>query len=257
MDFGLKDKVAIITGGAQGIGRVIARTLAQEGAKVVITDVNEERGNKVAKECQALGVEALMVKADVSRFEEVDTLVKTTMDRFKKVDILVHNAITFLVGPFAKLPKDTWGRVIEVGLYGALNCSKVVIEPMIAQKKGRIINIGSDGGRTGDQSQAVYSAAKGGIISFTKSLAQEVGQYGITVNCVSPRITLTEENREILDKIIGKEGEEKRKRILSMYPLRKLGTGEDVADMVIFLASERAGHITGQTISVNGGFCMI
>lgn len=256
MDLGLKGSTAIVTGGTQGIGKVIALALAQEGANIVIVDINEQGGDKAVKECKQKQVDALMIKTDVSRFEEVDAMVKTTLDRFGKVDIMVHNAITFLIGSFAKLPKDTWGRVIDVGLYGALNCSKAVIDLMIAQKKGRIINIGSDAGRTGDQSQAVYASVKGGIVSFTKSLAQEIGQHGITVNCVSPSLTLTEDNREMMDRLIGKEGDEKRKRVLSMYPLRKLGTGEDIADMVVFLASERAGHITGQTISVNGGYCM-
>lgn len=257
MDLGLTGKVAIVTGAAQGIGRVVAKTLAQEGASVVIADIQEEKGKAVAQECQALRVKSLFVKTDVTKYEEVDNLVKTAVKELGRLDVLVHDAAVFVIGPFFKLPRDTWAKAIDVALYGAMNCGRAAAEAMMAQKKGRIIFVGSDAGRTGDPSQTAYSAAKGGIMAFSKSLAQDVGPSGITVNVVSPGLTMTAENKELLDKLIGKEGEERRQRVLMMYPLRKLGTAEDVAHVAVFLASEGAGHVTGQVLSVSGGYSMV
>lgn len=257
MDLGYKGKVAIVTGAAQGIGRVVAKTFAQEGANVVIADIQEDKGKGVAQECQALGVKALFIKTDVTKYEDVDNLVKSTVKELGRVDALVHDAAAFVIGPFLKLPRDTWSKVIDICLYGAINCGRAVAEPMTAQKRGHIIFIGSDAGRTGDASQTAYSAAKGGIMAFSKSLAQIVGPSGVTVNVVSPGLTITAENKELIEKLIGKEGEERRQRVLEMYPLRKLGTAEDVASVVVFMASDRAGHVAGQVLSVSGGYSMV
>ncbi|MBI4288188.1 MAG: SDR family oxidoreductase [Chloroflexi bacterium] len=257
MDLGLKGKVAIVTGSAQGIGRVVARTFAQEGANVVIADIQEDKGKAVAQECQALGVKALFVRTDVTKYEDVENLVKTAVKEMGKVDALVHDAATFVIGPFRRLPRDTWNKVINICLFGAMNCGHAVAEPMAAQKKGHIVFVGSDAGRIGDASQTAYSAAKGGIMAFSKSLAQELGPSGITVNVLSPGLTLTAENTELMEKLIGKEGDEKRQRVCSLYALRKLGTAEDVANVAVFLASDRAGHVTGQVLSVSGGYSMV
>lgn len=257
MDLGLKGKVAIVTGSAQGIGKVVAMTFAKEGANVVIADIQEEKGKAAAQECQALGVKALFIKTDVTKYEDVENLVKTTVKELGRVDALVHDAATFVIGPFRKLPRDSWSKVINICLYGAMNCGHAVAEPMVAQKKGHIVFVGSDAGRTGDASQTAYSAAKGGIMAFSKSLALDLGPSGITVNVVSPGLTLTPENTELMEKLIGKEGDEKRQRVCSMYPLRKLGTAEDVANVAVFMASDRAGHVTGQVLSVSGGYSMV
>ena len=258
MDLALKGKVAIVTGATSGIGRVIARSLAQEGVNVVVVGRNEERGHKVTGECEAFGVKALFVKTDVSKLEQVNQMVKTTLDRFGKIDILVHSAAApFIIKRLKDLSVDTWDEVIDVAQYGAMNCARAVIDTMTAQKSGRIVNISSDAGRIGDAFQPVYSGAKGAIISFTKSIAQDLGSSGITCNVVCPALTITEEDLQMLIDKYGWGTEEGQKKLTRAYPLRKLGTAEDVANMVVFLASDCAGHVTGQAISVSGGFTMV
>lgn len=257
MDLGLKDCVAIITGGAQGIGRGIARAFAAEGAKVAIADLNEEKGGETAASLTAQGADACMVKTDVSNLAETDNLVKKVLERWGKIDILVHGAAAFSIQRFLDTPVEKWSQVVNVAQYGAMNCTRSVLPPMIEHKKGRIIYIASDAGRVGDAFQPIYAGAKAAIIAFGKSIAQDVGRYSITVNTVSPALTVTEENRPALQMQYGLGDPEKEKRLLAAYPLRKLGTTEDVAALVVFLASVKAGHITGQTISVNGGFCMV
>ena len=256
MDLGMKGKVAIVTGSSQGIGRTIALAFAAEGAKVVVADLQEDNGRKVAEECKAKGTEAIFVKTDVSKLEETDNMVKAALDKFGKLDILVHDAAAFSIGPFVNTPESDWDKVVKVSQYGAMNCYKSALGPMIEQKSGSLLSIGSDGGRIGEANQAAYSGAKGGVIAFTKAIAQEVGRFGIRANVVCPSITLTEENTPFIEGMFFKT-EERKQRALAMYPLRKFGTGEDVANMVVFLSSDKAGHVTGQTVSVNGGFCML
>jgi 2-hydroxycyclohexanecarboxyl-CoA dehydrogenase len=154
-------------------------------------------------------------------------------------------------------PIEIWGDIIGVIQIGALNCCKSVLPYMISQKNGRIIFIGSDAGRVGDPYQPVYASGKGGIIAFSKSLAQDVGPKGITVNVVSPALVMTEENRQALIQMYGLNDEKAAKKLYAAYPMRRIGTPEDVGYLVAFLASDKAGFITGQTISVNGGYCML
>lgn len=215
----------------------------------------QEAAEKVAADCQGLGVQALAVKTDVTKLEEAQKLAKAALDKFGRIDILVNNAALFSIAPFAKANWDEITRCLNVCLWGVFNCTRTVLEPMISQKSGAIVNIGSDAGRVGETYQAVYSAAKGGVIVFTKVIAQENGRYGIRANAVCPSITVTAANKELLESQYLKD-EEAKKKVLSLYPLRKLGKPEDIADMVVFVASERAGHLTGQAISVNGGYCM-
>jgi NAD(P)-dependent dehydrogenase (short-subunit alcohol dehydrogenase family) len=257
MDFGLRKKVAIITGGGSGIGRIIAHMLAEEGADVVVADINGEGATKVATEVRKKGVESLAIQSDVGQLEETNKLAEKTIERFGRIDILIHGAAFFNVQPFMKTSPDDWEKVIRIGQVGAMNCSRSVLVHMISAKGGRIIFIGSDAGRIGDSFQPIYAAAKAGIMAFAKSIAQDMGRHGITINVVSPALTLTEENRTILNDMYGLNDEKRASRLLFAYPMRKLGTSEDVASMVVFLASERAGDITGQIISVNGGFCMV
>ena len=192
----------------------------------------------------------------MSKLEETDKMVKAALDKFGRLDILVHDAAAYSLGPFMDRPLEEWDKVIGVCQYGAMNCYRSALGHMIQQKSGNLISIGSDGGRIGEANQAVYSGAKGGVITFSKAIALEVGRFGIRVNVVCPSITLTEENTPFIETVYFKD-EERKKRALAFYPLRKFGTGEDVANTVVFLASNKAGHITGQTISVNGGFCML
>lgn len=257
MDLGLNGKVAIVTGGGQGIGRIIVHTLAKEGVSVVIGDINMTGAESVARELQGFGGEALAIKTDVSNLADTEKLTSAAVEKFGKVDIVVHNAAVFSIKTFLDTPVDTWGPIIGVGQIGAFNCSKSVLPFMINQKSGRIIFIGSDAGRVGDAYQPVYASAKGGIIAFAKSIAQDMGPKGITVNVVCPALVMTEENKQLLEQVYGLGDEKRAKKLYAAYPMRRVGTPEDVADMVAFLASEKAGFITGQTISVDGGYCMI
>ncbi|MDX9788972.1 MAG: 3-oxoacyl-ACP reductase family protein [Desulfobacterales bacterium] len=257
MDFGLKDKVAIVTGGAQGIGRVLARTFAQEGADVVIGDLNEAAAQKVIQEVAALGRKAVFVNSDVSKLEGTDKLAAAAVDNFGRLDIIVNVAAIFQLGKFMDTTPEEWQKVLAVDLTGAFNCAKSVLPKMIEQKSGKIIFIGTDAARVGDSFQSIYAAAKAGVLNFTKSLAQDMGPKGINVNCVCPAVTQTEENEAILDKLYGiKSNPDKAKKVLAGYPMRRLGTGEDIAAACVFLASDKATYITGQTLSVNGGFSM-
>jgi len=257
MELGLKGKVAIVTGGGQGIGRIIVHTLAKEGVRAVIADINTEAGNKVVKEVKDLGGEAVFLKTDVSKLEDTEKLSTIILERFGRIDILIHNAALFSVKPFMDTPVEKWKDIIGVSQIGAFNCCKSVLKPMIEQKNGRIIFIGSDAGRIGDPYQPIYASGKGGIISFAKSIAQDVGPKGITVNVVCPALVETEENKKILEQMYGLADEKRAQKLYSAYPMRRLGKPEDIAYLVVFLCSDRAGFITGQTISVNGGYCML
>jgi len=257
MDLGLKGKVAIVTGGGQGIGRIIVHTLANEGVKAVIADINTEGGNRVVDEVKDLGGEAVIIKTDVSKLEDTEKLSAVTLEKFGRIDILVHNAALFSVKTFMDTPAEKWKDIIGVSQMGAFNCCKSLLKPMIEQRSGRIIFIGSDAGRIGDLYQPIYASGKGGIIAFSKSIAQDVGPKGITANVVCPALVETEENKQILEQMYGLKDEKRSQKLYAAYPMRRLGRPEDVAYLVVFLCSDRAGFITGQTISVNGGYCML
>ncbi len=257
MDLGLKGKVAIVTGGSQGVGRIIAHTLSKEGVRTVIADINTEGGDKVLKEVKDIGSEAVMIKTDVSKLEDTERLCVSTLEQFGRIDILVHNAAIFSVKPFMDTPVEKWKDIIGVSQIGAFNCCRSVLKQMIEQRDGRIIFIGSDAGRIGDPYQPIYASGKGGIIAFSKSIAQDVGPKGITVNVVSPALVATEENKPTLEQLYGLSDEKRAKKLYAAYPMRRLTTPEDVANLVVFLCSTRAGFITGQTISINGGYCML
>ena len=257
MDLGLQGKVAVVTGGGQGIGRIIVHTLAKEGSKIVIADINTDPADKVVKEVSDFGGEAVVAKTDVTSLEETEKLVQTAIEKFGQVDILIHNASIFSVMPFMDTPVEKWEQIVGVGQIGAFNCCRALLNHMIERKGGRIIFIGSDAGRVGDAYQPVYASGKGGIIAFCKSIAQDVGPKGITANVVCPALTMTEENKAYLNEIYGLEDEKRAKRLYSAYPMRRIATSEDIAYMVVFLASNKASYITGQTISVNGGYSML
>lgn len=249
MDLHLKDKVVIVTGGGRGIGRMIAVTFAQEGAKVVVADLYAERAQAVCKEIVASGGQAIALGADVSKMEEARKLADAALKAYGRIDALVNNAGAWAVKLFGELTPADWEREINVCYYGTINCVKAVMDTMMQQGSGSIVNIGSDAGRIGDYMQSTYSGAKGAVISFTKGLSKEVGKRGIRVNVVCPSGTMTEGVQEV-----GMINERTIDKVLKAYPLRKLGKPEDVANMVVFIASDRAGHVTGQAISVNGGY---
>lgn len=252
MDLNLKGKVAIVTGGGQGIGRAISLSMAEEGVKVIIGDIDIPAASKVVKEIQSQGGIAEAIKTDVSILEEAKHMAASVVDRYGQIDILVNNAGIWILKPFSKTSKDDWDREINIDFYGVLNCTKAVVETMKEKKNGKIINISSDAGRVGEPIQPIYSGVKGGIIAFSKALAKDVGRYRITVNTVCPSMTETE-NMEATVKM----DDETRQRILKLYPLGRFGTPQDVANIVVFLASDRSDYITGQTISCDGGYCML
>ena len=242
----LKDKVAIVTGAGQGIGRGIALALAKEGAKVVVSDVSDKT-NEVVKEIENLGSVAIAVKTDVSRTEDTEKLAKTTLEKFGKIDILVNNAGIYPFQPLVEMTEQDWDRVLDINLKGVFNCTKAVLPKMIEQKSGAIINIASIAGAVvGYMNLAHYSASKGGILGFTRSSALELAQHGIRVNAIAPGAILTPTTKEMM-------GDDVVKQMEQSNPLKKVGKPEDIANLVVFLASDESGYITGQCMVVDGG----
>lgn len=268
MDLGLKGKVAIVTGAGRGIGPQIAKTLAEEGAKVVVNDLFEDRAEETAKEITAAGGEAIGIKADVTKWEEVEAMVKKAVEKWGKIDILVNNAgvppeLTPMRPPFAETEPKDWDGVVQINTYGTMHCCRAVIGHMIAQRSGRIVNIISEAGRVGEPGMAAYSGAKAGMVGFTKALAREVARHCINVNCVAAAAT-PHEGQVALMKAVGitdEQFQEMQQKMMKSYPLAKglqrLGQPSDIANAVAFIASDRAPWITGQVLSVSGGFSMV
>lgn len=248
----LKDKVAIVTGAGQGIGRAIALDLASEGAKVCVADLNPDTANKTAEEIKAMGREAIAFKVDVTDLAQCDKMVKETLTAFGCVDVLVNNVGWDKMELFINSDPATWEKVIAINLRGPINCFKAVLPSMIERKYGRIVSISSDAGRVGSSGEAVYSGAKGGVIAFSKTVAREVARYGITVNCVAPGPTDTAFFAAVAgDNPAIAEGLKKA------IPLRRLAQPEDIAGAVAFFSSDKASYITGQVLSVSGGLNMV
>lgn len=245
----LEEKVAVVTGAAQGIGRAIALGLAREGARVVVADLQEEKAAQVAEEVQALDVGSLAVQVDVSIEASVTELAERALVRFGRVDILVNDAGVYPRAALADLSEEVWDRVLDVNLGGNFLCSRAFIPPMRSQKSGRIISISSSIAHYGAKNGAHYAASKAGIIGFVKALAREVGSDGITVNAICPGIADTALPR------LHRDETELRER-LRANPLGHMLRAEDIVGPVVFLASDAASYITGQTINVNCGSYM-
>nr|WP_238134154.1 3-oxoacyl-[acyl-carrier-protein] reductase [Calderihabitans maritimus] len=242
----LDNRVAIVTGASRGIGRATALALASAGASVVVNYFGSEEAAREVVSCiEAKGGRALALQADVANGEAVAKLVESTLDHFGRVDILVNNAGITRDNLLLRMKEDDWDKVINTNLKGVYNCTKAVLKPMMKQKEGRIINIASVVGISGNAGQANYAAAKAGIIGFTKSVAKEVASRGILVNAVAPGFIIT----DMTDSLSEKAKAELQEKI----PLGRLGKPEDVAQVVLFLASPAAGYITGQVINVDGG----
>jgi 3-oxoacyl-[acyl-carrier protein] reductase len=243
-------KVALVTGAARGIGQAIALALAQEGANVVVADVDLDRAQKVAQEIEGLGRKAVAVLADVSDRKAVQRLVSEAVSQLGRVNILVNNAGIIRRGTFLEHDPQEWERVLNVNLGGTFNCSREVVPLMIKQGEGKIINVSSVVGRMGDIASAPsYGTSKGAIDTFTKSLARELAPYGINVNAVAPHAIETEMSQEW--------SEEKRRQIVEAIPMKRLGQPEEAAAAVVFLASDDANFITGHVLDVNGGYLMV
>ncbi len=248
MDLNLREKVAIVTGGGQGIGRAIAITFANEGAYVAVADKNLSTAEKVASEINTAGGKAIAVQVDVTDEVKVNEMVETVIAAFGHIDILVNNAGTAFHKFFTQTTQQDWDIDFNINLRGAVNCSKAVIQHMMDRRYGKIVSIASDAGKIGEPRLVTYSAAKAGIIAFSKALAKEAGRYGINVNTVSPGTIETPLSMGLLGDNVD--------QVVKSYAIRRLGKPEDVANAAVFLASDAASFITGQSLSVNGGYSM-
>ncbi len=245
-----KDKVAIITGAGQGIGRVFSHKFAGEGAKVVIAEYNEATGQEVADEIAGRGLEAMFIKADISDEKSTEAMAKATMDKYGRIDILVNNAAIFAsLGqkPWDQIPIGEWDQVMAVNLRGMWLCCKAVVPFMKAQKKGKIINTSSSAWDSGRPFYLHYVTSKAGVVGFTRGLAREVGDWNINVNCVSYAGIVTEIERESFTP-------EAQKMVLSQQCIKRPGVPEELVGTVMFLASEDSDFLSGQNIHPNGGF---
>jgi 3-oxoacyl-[acyl-carrier protein] reductase len=244
----LRGQVAVVTGASRGIGRAIALALATEGAKIAVNYASSSTAaDQLITEITAAGGEATAIQADISKADSVDTLIKTVTDQWGRIDILVNNAGITRDTLLLRMKPEDWQAVIDTNLTGVFLCTRAVSKLMLKQKSGRIINIASVAGQMGNPGQANYSAAKAGVIGFTKTVAKELASRGITVNSVAPGFIATDMTKDL------KAGEE----ILKFIPLGRYGEPEEVAGLVRFLAADpAAAYITGQTINVDGGMVM-
>jgi 3-oxoacyl-[acyl-carrier protein] reductase len=250
----LQDKVVIVTGGAQGIGRAYCLSMALEGARLVVADVNLEAAKKTTGEIQKKGGEALALKTDVSNAGSTEAMAKETLARFGRIDVLVNNAAVFervkmVRAPFWEIDLTEWDRVMAVNLKGAFLCCRAVFPNMRAQKSGKIINISSGTFFVGSPNQMAYVASKGGIIGLTRAMAREVGDFGINVNCIAPGAT---QGYDPGDADFERR-ETSLQQLVSRRALKRIEHAEDLVGAAIFLASSDSDFITGQTIVVDGG----
>jgi 3-oxoacyl-[acyl-carrier protein] reductase len=243
----LKEKVAVITGASRGIGKAAALALAAQGAKVVVNYArSSEAAEAIVQAINATGGEAIAIQADVSKSAEVDNLIKQTLDKFGRIDVLVNNAGITQDTLLLRMKPEQWQAVIDLNLTGVFLCTKAVSKTMLKQRSGRIINIASVAGQMGNPGQANYSAAKAGVIGFTKTVAKELANRGVTVNAVAPGFIETDMTHDL-------QSEE----IIKFIPLGRYGKPEEVAGTIRFLASDpAAAYITGQVFNVDGGMVM-
>lgn len=245
----LKDKVAIVTGASKGIGKGIAINFAKEGAKVVINYRSDDEGaNKTLNQIQSFGGTGILHKGDISNYNIAEEMVKFCIDKFSKLDILVNNAGITKDTLLLRMKEEDFDKVIDVNLKGTFNCAKHASMVMLKQKSGKILNISSIVGITGNVGQINYAASKAGVIGMTKSLAKELGSRGINVNAIAPGFIDTDMTEVLSDNI--------KQTILSHIPLKRMGTTEEVSNLAVFLSSELSNYITGQVITVDGGMVM-
>jgi len=250
---GLKDRNVVVTGGANGIGAAIARRLAEEGSAVAILDLDAVAGEKVAGEIKAAGRRASSHAVDISDYDAVKRAVESIESASGPVSFLVNNAGWDRAANFLDTTPEFWSKVIAINLYGPLNVSHIVLRGMAARRFGRVVNIASDAGRVGSSGEAVYSACKGGVIAFSKTMARELVSKGVIVNTLCPGPTDTAILRSFLE---GPDGAKIAEGLQRAIPMRRLGVPEDYPGLVAFLLSDDAAYITGQTISVSGGLTM-
>lgn len=244
----LKDKVALVTGSAQGIGKAIAVAFARAGANIVVSDINLELAQQTAKEIEALGVKTLAVKTNVADLADVERAVGEIVAALGRIDILVNNAGITKDNLLVRMKKEEWDAVLAVNLTGVFNCTKTVGTLMMKQRCGKIVNIASIVGQMGNFGQANYAATKGGVIAFTKTVAKELSSRGVNCNAIAPGFIQT----AMTDKL----SEDVKKKMMEQIPLGKLGTPEDIANAALFLTGPESDYVTGQVLAVNGGMYM-
>jgi len=260
MDLGLSGRVVIVTGGASNLGRAITLGFAAEGARVVIADVDDRQARKVEAEAPSGTIVAR--HTDVTDWESVSSMAQFVRSSMGGVDVLVNCAGWTIDRLFTEKPREEWEREIAIDIWGFINCVRAVLDHMIERRHGRIVSIGSDAGRMGEWREAVYSGTKAAVIAMSKAIAREVGKHGITLNVVSPGLIPGDPETSGSESIWSSDQakmftSEVREKAARSYPLRRLGTPEDVVPAVLLLASDRASYITGQTLSVSGGYTMI
>ena len=244
----LAGRIAVVTGGTRGIGLAIARALAEDGASVVVSGRDAGRLDSAVKELESLGAPALGVAADQSKRDDCDRLVDAAKERFGRIDVLVNNAGITRDQLLVRMKDDDWDQVLDTNLRGVFLMTRAVAKSMMRQKSGRIINIASTAGAMGNPGQVNYSAAKAGVIGFTKAAARELAHWNVLVNAVAPGLIETDMAAAIPP--------EAREALLQQVPLKRVGAAREVAEMVGFLAGDGAAYVTGQTIHVNGGLYM-
>lgn len=260
MDLGLAGRSVLITGGASNIGRTLSLAFAQEGAQVTIADVDETQAERVRAEAPAGRVSVR--RTDVTDEQNVQATVAATLEEHGAIDVLVNCAGWTVDRLFRDKPREEWEREIAIDLWGFINCTRAVLDHMVEREYGRIVSIGSDAGRIGEWREAVYSGTKAGVIAMSKAIAKEVGKHGITLNVVCPGFTPGRPEASGEGSIWAADQgqqftEETLAKIARGYPLRRLGTPEDLVGPVLLLASDRASYVTGQTLSVSGGYTMV
>lgn len=259
MDLNLTDKGVIVSGGASNIGRAITLGFVQEGARVCVADIDEQQAARLAGQAPE---RIVPMTTDVTDAESVNATIAATIEQFGTIDVLVNCAGWTIDRLFVEKPREEWEKEIAIDIWGFINFTRGVLDHMIERKSGRVVSIGSDAGRIGEWREAVYSGTKASVIAMSKAIAREVGRYGITLNVVCPgfipgrpeesgeqSIWRGEQGAQFSDEVLDK--------VAKSYPLRRLGTPEDVVPVVLLLASERASYVTGQTWSVSGGYTMI
>ena len=265
MELGLKGKNVVVTGGGNNIGRAIVLAFAAEGCNIAIAELNHAAGERVVAEVETMGsgATAIVVDADVTNQAKTERMMAETIDRLGDVDVLVNNVGWTIDRLFMDKSRDEHVKEVDINLWGAINCIHAALPHMIERQQGSIVSISSDAGRMGEYREAVYSACKAGVIALSKSLARESGRYGIRFNMVCPGLVVPEQSEIAGTESMWAQGmgdlftEEVVERAKRAYPLRRIATAQEIANAVVFLASDAASFITGQTLSVSGGYTMM
>lgn len=264
MELGLRNKTVIVTGGGSNIGRAIVHAFAAEGANIAIAELAPAQGEKVAAEVAAMssGSRAMVIACDVTDPAQVDSMVRQSIAEFGSVDVLVNNVGWTIDRLFLEKPREEWEKEVRVNLWSGINCIHAVLPHMVERQAGAIVSISSDAGRMGEYREAVYSACKAGIIALSKAIARETGRYGLRVNVVCPGLVVPSADESISPESMWHQmrdvfTDEVLERVKRSYILRRLAKASEVANAVVFLASDAASFITGQTLSVSGGYTMM